>query len=423
MESPGSANGNDVSALHEALVEKLKSMGAISTAVVEAAFRAVPRHLFLPDVELQKVYSDEVIPTKRLDNEEVVSSSSQPAIMAIMLEQLALEPGQRVLEIGAGTGYNAALMAHIVADTGQVVAVDIDDDIVASAREHLAAAGFNRVQVVCRDGGFGFADAAPYDRIILTVGAADIAPAWHEQLKPGGRLVLPMSLIGFPQQSIAFEKTDDHLDSVSVKPCGFMPLRGAFAVQRDRYTELGPEPGLTLIIQNRDTIDAQATYQLLTGPSRVLSTDIRITPRELWSGLDLWLDLHEPNSCGLTASGEWVKRDVVPYLFGYSDKFCSTGGLIEDAQRCALMMRPPDQVPPVDFSADEPPFTLYVRSFGPDDTLAQRLIERVTAWHAAGRPAIEQLRIRAYPLDKEYVPSANECVVLKRSIRLVLEWQ
>ena len=182
-----------VPALHQALVDGLKSMGCIRTPAVEAAFRTVPRHLFLPGVPLDRVYSDQAIPTKRQDGRPI-SSSSQPAVMAVMLEQLGLEPGHRVLEIGAGTGYNAALMAWLVGETGQVVTVDIDDDIVAGARAHLAAAGFDWVRVVCGDGALGYPDAAPYDRIILTVGAWDIAPAWIEQLRPGGRLLLPLAV-------------------------------------------------------------------------------------------------------------------------------------------------------------------------------------------------------------------------------------
>ncbi len=181
----------DASARHHALVTRLKEGGYLSDPRVEAAFRAVPRHLFLPDVPLEVVYADEAIPTKRRDG-LVISSSSQPAVMAIMLDQLALQPGHRVLEIGAGTGYNAALMAHIVGNTGQVVTVDIDDDIVAAAHAHLAVAGFPAVHVVCGDGALGSADAAPYDRIILTVGARDIAPAWIAQVRPDGRLLVPL---------------------------------------------------------------------------------------------------------------------------------------------------------------------------------------------------------------------------------------
>ncbi|CAI8026814.1 Protein-L-isoaspartate O-methyltransferase 2, partial [Geodia barretti] len=204
------------------IVEDLKIKGHIETPEVEAAFRVVPRHLFLPDVPLERVYSDEAILTK-LQNGQLVSSSSQPAMMAIMLEQLGLQPGHRVLEIGAGSGYNAGLMAHIVGDSGQVTTIDIDEDLVEGARNGLRAAGLDAVTVVCQDGGFGHPDHAPYDRIILTVAAWDIVPAWREQLKPGGRLLLPLEVGRSVQKSIAFDKTGDQLESASVKDCGSCP--------------------------------------------------------------------------------------------------------------------------------------------------------------------------------------------------------
>ena len=97
-----------------------------------------------------------------------VSSSTQPGLMASMLEQLALAPGQQVLEIGAGTGYNAALMAQIVGATGHVITVDLDTEIVEAARAHLRAAGCTNVTVMEGDGADGYAAGAPYDRIIIT---------------------------------------------------------------------------------------------------------------------------------------------------------------------------------------------------------------------------------------------------------------
>jgi protein-L-isoaspartate(D-aspartate) O-methyltransferase len=220
---------NDTSALHQALVDKMKQMGFIRTPSVEAAFRAVPRHLFLPNVSAKKAYQDDAIVTKWLDNGQPISSSSQPTLMAIMLEQLDLKVGDRILEIGAGTGYNAALMAHIVGKTGEVIALDIDKDIVDNACENLELAGFQQVKVICTDGGFGYPNAAPYDRIILTVGAWDIIPAWQEQLKPNGRLLLPLTIKEDVEITVAFDLADGYLVSTSINPCGFMKLRGAFA--------------------------------------------------------------------------------------------------------------------------------------------------------------------------------------------------
>src|SRR6185437_12658965 len=163
-----------------AMVAALEASGRVRSAAVAAAFRAIPRHRFLPDVEPALAYRDEAYPTKWSADGRPISSSSQPAIMALMLEQLGVAPGHRVLEIGAGTGYNAALLACLAGDGGAVTAVDIDEDLVLGARARLAAIGLGepRVRVERGDGGFGRPAGAPYDRIVLTVGAADLAPAW-----------------------------------------------------------------------------------------------------------------------------------------------------------------------------------------------------------------------------------------------------
>src|SRR5688500_13282187 len=114
----------DLPSLQSALLHQLQHSGAATQPAILDAFRAVPRHLFLPGRPLEEVYRDEAIPTK-LAGGQAISSSSQPAMMAIMLEQLDFAPGQHILEIGAGTGYNAALIGHLVGPTGRVVTVDI----------------------------------------------------------------------------------------------------------------------------------------------------------------------------------------------------------------------------------------------------------------------------------------------------------
>src|SRR5512133_3946762 len=168
-------------ALNQALIDDLKNRGLIQTPSIEAAFRAVYRHQFLPGIPLEETYSDRAISVKQDESGQWLSSSSQPAMMAIMLEQLGLERGHKVLEIGTGTGFNAALMAHIVGEAGRIVTIEIDQDLADAAHKHLAETGFEQVQVVVTDGGYGYPDAAPYDRIILTVGAPDITPAWWSQ--------------------------------------------------------------------------------------------------------------------------------------------------------------------------------------------------------------------------------------------------
>ncbi len=412
--------GDPAFALNEALIAFLKQDGSLHDPHVEAAFRAVPRHLFLPDLPLEQAYQDDAIPTKRLESGEVVSSSSQPAMMAIMLEQLDLQPGQCVLEIGAGTGYNAALMAHIVGATGRVITLDIDHDIVEGARQHLAAAGVTGVEVIQGDGALGYPDAAPYDRIILTVGAWDIPPAWIEQLKPDGRLVLPLDIKG-TQKSVAFVWQDDHLESLSVRACQFMTLRGQYA--RPDFTILiGPAPGIRFGSANPIDADPEALYRLLTGPYHDLPTTVKVTPYEVFDGLSLWLELREPGFCGIGAEGEMAEK--VPYLFGLAGKFVSTLGLYDgQANQLCTLMRPPDDAPPTEIPKDRnQPFEVYARSFGQSGPLAAILIERVIAWGVAGRRSSKGMRIRVYPQDYDYQPSKNEIVIPKGQTQLVIDW-
>lgn len=393
----------NIAALHRTLIDKLITNQCLETEHVEAAFRAVPRHLFLPDVALERVYSDQAIPTK-FENGRPISSSSQPAIMAIMLEQLDLQPGQRVLEIGAGTGFNAALMAHLVGEQGQVTTVDLDEDTAAAARQNLAAAGFERVNVICGDGMAGYTANAPYDRIILTVGGWDIAPDWLEQLKPDGRILLPLSING-PQLSVAFERRNNHLTSASIKPCGFMRLRGDLAEpSHELHLEGNSDWGLAAVSELAP-VDPEMIYQWLTGPREDWSTNVKTTPRQLFRSLSLWLALHETRRCSLYARGESVDRGLIPPLFSSSgeSKWQMTLAVLTETGIGALM-RPPDMPfpPPVPPEGEPPPpFTLYVRGFGPDAGAARQLVDQVRAWDAAGRPGLKGLRIRALPLASQ----------------------
>jgi protein-L-isoaspartate(D-aspartate) O-methyltransferase len=421
----------DAFALNQALIDDLKKRDLLKTPHVEAAFRAVPRHLFLPGVPLEKVYSDRAISAKQDPEGKWISSSSQPAIMAIMLEQLGLEPGHKVLEIGTGPGYNAALMDHIVGETGQVVTVEIDEDLAQSAREHLIAAGFNQVQVLCADGGYGAPDEAPFDRIILTVGAPDITPAWWNQLKPEGRLVLPLLLRG-SMKSIAFEPEQDHLRSLSVTDCGFISLRGDFASTQKTRIELGPEPGLHLELMDKLSMDSNTLYSLLTGPYKDWAVGVDAIAWDIFGGtLWTWLALHESQIHRLVAEGEMVEKNIVPPVLGIDarEKSSATALWVEETGLAALM-RPPDQSLPMisleqGFLPNSPatqPFPLYIRQFGPDKSIAERMAASIRDWRAAGSPSSERMYIRAYRGDTDYQPSTNEVVLGKQWTKLFIEW-
>ena len=214
---------NDPAALRDQLVDALLTEGAVRDPRWARAFRDVERHAFLPrffrqladgrwgpvDADdpdwLPLVYRDRVCVTQ-LDGDDgawlravgdgavhgvPTCSSSMPTIMAIMLEVLDARPGHDVLEIGAGTGYNAALLCHALGDD-HVTTVDVDPGVLGRARDHLAAAGF-RPACVAGDGERGHPDRAPYDRVICTCAVSRIPTAWLTQTKPGALVVTTLN--------------------------------------------------------------------------------------------------------------------------------------------------------------------------------------------------------------------------------------
>src|SRR5215207_6665082 len=147
--------------------------------------------------------------------------------LVLMLEQLQLEEGMNVLEVGAGTGYNAALLSLLVGSRGRVVSVDVDPELARGARRALRVGGY-RLRVVAGDGRAGFAERAPYDRIIVTASSDSVPPAWFDQLQPSGLLEVPLRHSATGAQAIPLlRKTPGGFHSATVLAGGFMPLRAA----------------------------------------------------------------------------------------------------------------------------------------------------------------------------------------------------
>ena len=375
------------------LRERLAARVPAADPAVSAALRSVPRHLFLPEVAPEEAYRDEAIVTKRDADGMPVSSSSQPAIMAVMLDQLRLAPGHRVLEIGAGTGYNAALMREIAGPAGQVTSVDIDPEVASDAAEHLVAAGYPDVTVVAADGAAGFAGHAPYDRLIATVGVSDLAPAWLSQVTAEAVIVVPLDVHGV-QLSVAFERAAGHWASRSIAPCGFMRMRGA---QAGAPTALTLAPRLRLLLPGPCPVDPAAVAAALAAPPVAAEpTGVTGGPRVFW-GLNLWLAVHEPRACGLA---EERAHDLEPLLTGMplnSHAFHATYGIVSSAGGIAVLL------------TGEPRAELVATGYGPDGAaLAAGLAAHVRAWAAAGHPGTTGLHVDAYPRSgADRPPSAH----------------
>jgi protein-L-isoaspartate(D-aspartate) O-methyltransferase len=437
--------------IRERLAARVITANRIGSTRVAAALRDVPRHLFLPGLPPESAYRDDAIVTKRDADGQPISSSSQPAIMAIMLDQLDLAPGQRVLEIGAGTGYNAALMSHIVGSDGAVVSVDIDSEVAAQAREHLASAGYQDVTVVAADGAAGYPPSAPYDRVIATVGVSDLAPPWLDELSPGGRIVVPLDVRG-TQLAVAFQPAGapepaDPADpagpaglrdtatgywrSVSVTPCGFMRMRGPLA---------GPErtvllaPGLSLMLPDGlmladgKEVDAQAVAGYLGGPPVELATGVSAGSVQVVWGLGLWLAAGDPRACTVGEErplGARHRRVSGPGASRLARAPVRTPGMlatagIVDSGGIAVLTATPSSSRGTEAGdaggargVESTPrlLALAVAGFGPHaSALAARLAAHVQAWDQAGQPGPAGLHVDAYPRSSAAEPGDLEPV-------------
>lgn len=370
-----------VDALRARLVTHLRARGDVRSERVGAAFERVPRHLFLPDLAPEEVYTDRSIAIKLQDGVPI-SSSSQPAIMAEMLEMLALREGDRVLEIGAGSGYNAALIAELVGVSGFVETIDLDDDLVAAARDHLARAGYARVKVTLADGALGDPAHAPFDAVIASVGVERIPPAWIAQLRTGGRLVAPLTIRSM-QKVVAFERTADGLESRAIVDAGFMMLRGPSASADTVALVLG-DPGITLrvLADVARQVDADALTAALRAPPYDAWPARRIRLEDVWNGLSLWIALHDDAFCRLTAQGPSIQCGLVPNVSPGADSaygFVATFGICGNADLTVF--------------APRGSFDVLLRRLGPHAGTLLRMQSRIAAWDDAGRPGNAALRL------------------------------
>lgn len=236
-------------ALRRALVRGIAAGGALADPAWRAAFEDVPRHLFVPyyyegapgghvrlwgedpDPEqrerwLTGAYADAPLATRMRDG-ELVSSSSQPSLMARMLEALEIGDGDRVLEVGAGTGYNAALLCHRLGEEN-VTTVDLDPEITESARTHLAAAGYHPA-VITGDGARGAPSRAPFDKIVATCTVGSVPHDWPAQCRTGALILAPLAT-GLIRLRVT---GPGHAEGRFLHtPAYFVPLRGAASQNR-----------------------------------------------------------------------------------------------------------------------------------------------------------------------------------------------
>ncbi|MFP4165601.1 MAG: protein-L-isoaspartate(D-aspartate) O-methyltransferase [Opitutales bacterium] len=207
---------NDRSAERRKMAEEQIEARGVEAQPVLRAMREVPRHLFVPSDYEQHAYEDRPLP---IGHGQTIS---QPYIVAAMTEALELRKGHKVLEVGTGSGYQAAVLAEIV---DSVSTIEIIEALAEKGRRNLEKAGYHNVDVRHGDGFFGWEEKAPFDAIIVTAAPDSIPPPLLKQLKPGGRMVIPVGSAFGAQRLLLVRKEDDGSTSTkTLMPVNFVPF-------------------------------------------------------------------------------------------------------------------------------------------------------------------------------------------------------
>jgi protein-L-isoaspartate(D-aspartate) O-methyltransferase len=367
--------------LRSTMVDRIAATGWARSGHVADAMRTVPRHRFVPAAPIEEAYAEQAVITKRGGDGASLSCASVPSIVAMMLDQLDVRPGDHILEIGAGTGYNAALLAHLAGPAGQVTTVDIDPEVTAQARQALDANGYGQVRVATGDGALGDPDHAPYDRIIVTVGAWDLPPAWWAQLVPGGRMVVPLRWRG-QTRAVGFTRDDGRLRSDSVELCGFVPMLGQ---DGERTGHIDSDSHVALYWDADQPIDPAALRSVLDQPRTAAWSAVFVGSEEPFDGVWLRLTATEPGTCRIAAERAAVDAGLcIPAI-----PIRSPALVAGDSLAYFTVRRREDD--------GTPPFELGAMGHGPSGPdLAHRICEQIRAW---GLDRTARPTVAVYPAD------------------------
>ncbi|MBI4981464.1 protein-L-isoaspartate(D-aspartate) O-methyltransferase [Candidatus Woesearchaeota archaeon] len=198
------------------LLEELKQMG-INEKIL-SAIKSVNRELFISPAQAHLAYENIPLP---IGSEQTIS---QPYTVAFMIQLLEIHPEDKILEVGAGSGYNAAVMSQLTGEKGKIISVELVAELAKQARDNLKKAGITNVKVIHGNGYLGYAKEAPFDKIIVTAGASETPPALIEQLKENGILVIPINR-GWGQVMTKIMKKEGRLIASEHGEFSFVPLK------------------------------------------------------------------------------------------------------------------------------------------------------------------------------------------------------
>ena len=385
------------------MVQRILS-GQRLTPAVEDALRRVERHCYVPSAPLAEAYEDKAVITHAFPDGTALSCASGPGIVAAMLNALQVQPGQRIMEIGAGTGYNAALLATLAGPCGQVTTIDINPGVTAAARASLDTTGFEHVTVFTCDGALGAPGRGPYDRIIVTVGAWDICQAWWDQLVPGGRLVLPLRWRG-TTRAVAFIKREDHWQSDWIFLCGFVPMLG----QPGEHSAAIDPGGLVTVHYDIDqAIDINTLHGVLDRDKSIAWSGTTVHGHESFDRIWVHLSAADDGTVRIAANQEAIDAGLcTPAIATRSPALVEGGSLAYFTTRR---------------SRTSGRWDLGAIGHGPaGHQLAARIISQISEWD---RDRTRDPDLLAYPAATPVpsITSGKAQIIVKPSSRLVLRY-
>lgn len=363
----------------------------ISDATVQA-FLATPRHLFVRRYReraskewyavteanlhehLATLYADNPLTLFGDDDDNVPSTISQPSFVLRMLDLLQFQPGQTVLELGTGSGWNAALIGQLVGPSGMVYSLEIIPEIAQRAAETISALGITNVHVIRADAGSGYAPGAPYDRIAFTAGTYDLPHHFYEQINGGGLLLAVIKNEGGGDNLFLLRKVADHFESIYSMPCDFVQLSGKYKIE-----SLDP---ITI-----ETIPEWRELQHL-----------EIARRSFWWGGKgrewfRWQTLGIRSFLGVTEPLFRAFRIPRPHPGATEHHYFG----LWDRDEMSLVLARDDEL----------------ISYG-NPTATERLLRRVHQWVDLGMPSASSLRLRVYRRDRSVLRSDNEWAVKRQ---------
>lgn len=358
------------------------------SAETKAAFRANPRHLFAKTYQkgdktheideqnlnehLATIYRNEVIGLYKDESRGIYSTISQPTLVLQMLDLLKLKRGHRVFELGAGSGWNAAMMGSIVGNQGKVYSIEIIPEIAQRAKSTIRDLDISNVEIIEADAGHGFEKGAPYDRAVFTAGTYDLPMAFHEQVKEGGYLLVVIKVEGGGDQMFLLKKKKGYFESEFSMPCMFVPMTGVITNSASDPCLLESIPELAELQNNK--IDERRFWW--GGTER--------TGMWISIGIRSFLSISEPRFQIFTEDDQ-KKSNTQHWYFGLHDR--DSGSLVIARKG-------------------------HLYSYG-NSCARELLMDILHHWLDLGMPSMASMDLKVFPIGAEVTSKSNQWLIKK----------